>query len=244
MAKNKLQRFSEMETFSCVFQPDLNTALTDSFLLKGKWNELFFKNTNPIVLELGCGKGEYTIGLAEKYLECNFIGVDIKGARMWRGAKTATEKKMPNVAFLRTRIELIYAFFASNEVSEIWLTFPDPQANRKKRISKRLSSSKFLNSYKSFLVKDATIHLKTDSDILYAYTAALVEKNNLTVLVNTSDLYKSGITDDILSIRTHYEALFMAKGQNIKYLKFVLPDQEIVEPDEEFVEKEGLKIIE
>jgi tRNA (guanine-N7-)-methyltransferase len=199
--------------------------------IKGKWNSDFFKNDNPIVLELGCGKGEYTVNLAKMYPGKNFIGVDIKGARLWKGAKEATELKMPNVAFLRTRIENIVSFFNQNEVSEIWITFPDPQP-RPAKARKRLSSSRFLTYYQQFAKPNAIIHLKTDSQGLHEYTKALVEQNKLKIQVCTNDLYNSGIVDSILSIRTFYESMFLEQGKPITYLRFELDSQaQLYEPD-------------
>ncbi|HPV56712.1 MAG TPA: tRNA (guanosine(46)-N7)-methyltransferase TrmB, partial [Tenuifilaceae bacterium] len=177
MAKNKLRRFAENETFENLFQPTMSDVMNGDFHLKGKWRSDYFKNSNPIVLELGCGKGEYSVGLAKMFPEKNFIGADIKGARLWRGAKTAVEEKMSNVAFIRTRIEHIASFFAPEEVDEIWVTFPDPQP-REKKSKKRLTSSRFLNHYAKFLKPNGIVHLKTDSQALHAYTKAVIEYNN------------------------------------------------------------------
>ncbi len=188
-----------------------------------------FKNDNPIVLELGCGKGEYTVGLAELFPDKNFIGIDIKGARMHRGATDAKNKGLKNVAFVRTRIEYIKAFFAANEVDEIWLTFPDP---RMKRVNKRLSSTRFLQLYINFLKPGGLVHLKTDSNFLYTYTAEMVKENAFKVEVDESDLYSSGYDDEILSIQTHYESKWLKHGLSIKYLKFHLEAREHwIEPD-------------
>ena len=219
MGKNKLRRFAENETFENVIQPKFQEIFETTYKWSGKWGKEFFKNENPIVLELGCGKGEYSVGLARKFTEKNFMGVDIKGARMWRGAKTAIEEGMKNVGFLRTQIELIKSFFAKNEVSEIWITFPDPQL-KKRRHKKRLTSSRFLNNYRNFLKEDGIVHLKTDSYELYEYTRELIAYNNLEVLVDTDDLYNSGKADDILSIRTFYEGQYLEQGKKITYLKF------------------------
>lgn len=219
MGKNKLERFAEMETFPNVIQPALKEVLNQNHPLKGKWRKEVFKNDHPLVLELGCGKGEYTIGLAEKFNNKNFIGVDIKGARMWKGAKYAVENQISNAFFLRTRIEMINSFFAKDEVDEIWVTFPDPQL-KKRRAKKRLTSSGFLNNYRQFLKKDGVVHLKTDNLPLHEYTRKLVEFNNLQVLADTGDLYHSNLANDILSIKTFYEQQFLDQGLTIKYLKF------------------------
>jgi tRNA (guanine-N7-)-methyltransferase len=197
--------------------------------MKGHWREQFFKNDNPIVLELGCGRGEYTVGLGRMYPDKNFIGVDIKGARMWTGATDSMREGMANVAFLRTNIEIIDRFFAEGEVDEIWITFPDPQM---KKVTKRLTSTAFLQRYAKFLKPEGIVHLKTDSNFLYTYTDALVQVNNLPIEVNTTDLYNSGLADDILSIRTYYEQQWLDRGLNIKYLKFHLPHGvSLQEPD-------------
>ena len=172
-SKNKLKRFSENETFDNVFQPTREEVVGDQFPLKGKWNKEFFKNDNPIVLELGCGKGEYSVGLAERFPEKNFIGIDIKGARFWRGAKTAIETGMNNVAFVRTQIELIHHIFTQNEVSEIWITFPDPQI-KYKRTKHRMTNAAFLDNYKKILKPNGLMHLKTDSEFMHGYTLGLL----------------------------------------------------------------------
>jgi tRNA (guanine-N7-)-methyltransferase len=202
--------------------------------LKGRWKSDFFKNDNPIVLELGCGKGEYAVGLARRFPEKNYIGVDIKGARMWTGAKSAVKEGISNVAFLRTNIELITRFFEPGEVSEIWITFPDPQM---KKVRKRLTSSRFLELYREILVADGIVHLKTDSPFLYTYTDALVKLNNMPTEVNTSDLYHSDIVDDILEIKTFYEQQWLDRGLTIKYIKFHLDHTtQLQEPDIEIQE--------
>ncbi|MDP4187482.1 MAG: tRNA (guanosine(46)-N7)-methyltransferase TrmB [Bacteroidota bacterium] len=222
MAKHKLARFAQMKTFGNVLEPAFEECFRTDYKLKGKWNEQYFKNDHPIVLELGCGKGEYTVGLGKKYPLKNFIGIDIKGARMWRGAKQALEGNLTNVAFLRTRIEFINSFFAENEVSEIWITFPDPQL-RKGRANKRLTSSRFLASYKQFLSDEGLIHLKTDNDFLYHYTLDVAQLNKLEVLVHTDDLYNSVFRETEESdIKTFYEQQFLEAGLSIKYLKFKL----------------------
>ena len=229
MGKNKLKKFGEMETFSNVFQYPYSVLMQQGFPLKGKWHSDFFGNGNPIVLELGCGKGEYTVGLAKRFPDRNFIGVDIKGARMWTGAKQAVTDNMPNVAFVRTNIELIASFFAPGEVSEIWITFPDPQM---KKTNKRLTSVRFLNLYRRILEPGGIINLKTDSPFLYTYTRELVRLNGLPVEVDTDDLYASGMADDILEIRTFYEQQWLARGLTIKYLRWRLDaGTELQEPD-------------
>lgn len=231
MSKGKLQKFAEMETFKNVFQYPYGVISEVPFDMKGHWREQYFKNDNPIVLELGCGKGEYTVGLARVYPNINFIGVDIKGARIYTGAKQALEENLENVAFLRTNIEIIDRFFAQDEVQEIWLTFSDPQM---KNFHKRLSSTFFLNRYRNFLIDKGIIHLKTDSNFLFTYTTYLVEKNKLPLLFRTEDLYgneTNGVksadfderTKEILGIHTYYENQWIERGLNIKYMKFELP---------------------
>ena len=235
MSKGKLEKFAEMETFTNVFQYPFSVLKQRSFEMKGHWCETYFHNSNPIVLELGCGKGEYTVELARLFPCVNFIGVDIKGARMWKGAKMAIEEKLPNVAFLRTNIEFIDHFFGANEVQEIWLTFSDPQM---KNVHKRLTSTFFMARYRRFLEDRGVIHLKTDSNFLFTYTSYMVEKNGFPQLFRTEDLYHAeGIdtqTRKILSIRTYYENMWIERGLNIRYLKFQLPHTgELIEPDVE-----------
>lgn len=235
MSKGKLQKFAEMETFSNVFQYPFSVIENVPFEMKGHWREQYFHNDNPIVLELGCGKGEYTVELARLYPQVNFIGVDIKGARMHKGAKEALTAGLSNVAFLRTNIEIIDRFFAKDEVQEIWLTFSDPQM---KNPRKRLTSTYFMNRYRHFLVDGGLIHLKTDSNFLFTYTTYMVEASRLPLLFRTEDLYHTdGIDEEtrkILSIQTFYEAQWIARGLNIRYMKFHLPQQgELVEPDVE-----------
>ena len=235
MSKGKLAKFADMERYENVFQYPYSVIDNVPFEMKGKWRETFFKNNNPIVLELGCGKGEYTVELAKLYPDTNFIGVDIKGARMWTGATMALNQGLKNVAFLRTNIEIIDRFFEKDEVSEIWLTFSDPQM---KNPRKRLSSTFFLERYRKFLVNNGTIHLKTDSNFLFTYTTYMVEHNKLPLLFHTTDLYhQEGIDDttkQILSIQTYYEKMWIERGLNIKYMKFSLPqDTQLVEPEVE-----------
>jgi len=231
VGKNKLARFEEMKGFEHVVQPVTKEFINKKHPLAGNWAKHFFKNNHPIVLELGCGKGEYTVNLAKQYPEKNFLGVDVKGARMWRGALTARQENLQNVGFLRMRIELINSFFNTDEISEIWITFPDPQLKRR-RAKNRLTSSKFLNHYSEFLKKDGIIHLKTDSDALYAYTLSVIQINNLPLIFHNSDIYNTPEIDPLLtSIQTHYEKLFKNEGQNITYIKFQLNGKKkLVEP--------------
>lgn len=219
MGKNKLKKFREMETLECVFQYPYGVLREKGFAMRGNWNRDYFHNDGPIVLELGCGKGEYAVGLARRYPEKNFIGVDIKGARMWTGACQARDLGLGNVAFLRTNIELLPMFFAEGEISEIWITFPDPQM---KKVRKRLTSTTFLDLYRKVLKPGGTVHLKTDSPFLYTYTRQICIENGIERLVDTSDLYHSGMADDILSIRTHYEQQWLDRGLTIKYIAFPL----------------------
>ena len=214
---NKLERFAQIKTFPNVFEPD-KKILYERYPLSGKWKQEVFKNNNPITLELGCGKGEYSVGLAEKYPGKNFIGIDIKGARMWKGAKYALENKLSNVAFIRSRIEFIENLFEAEEVDEIWITFPDPYP---KKPSNRLSSSFFLNRYKKILVPEGIIHLKTDSRQLHDYTMAVLQRNEIIPVTSTNDLYSSGgENDEILGLKTYYEQLFLKENKPITYLKF------------------------
>ena len=230
MGKNKLQKFDDMADFPHVFQyPFAVLEAEGGCPMKGKWNKAFFKNDNPLVLELGCGRGEYTVGLGQLFPEKNFIGIDIKGARMWAGAKESLETGMTNVAFLRTNIELIFNFFAPEEVSEIWLTFPDPQM---KKINKRLTSTRFMKLYREILSEDGLIHLKTDSNFMYTYTCEMIKTNNFPIQVCTDNLYNSGMADEILSIRTYYEQQWLDRGLNIKYIRFVCEQHDaMIEPE-------------
>ena len=228
MGKNKLGRWTELGAFDNVIQPEIGDVSAKDHPVKGRWNKEMFKNENPIILELGCGKGEYTIGLATRFPGNNYIGIDIKGARMWRGAKTANEQKLPNVAFVRTRIEFINSFFSTDEVDEIWITFPDPHPGGRNS-NKRLTSPWFLNSYRLFLKNKGIVHLKTDNTELFNYTKTVVENNNLEMVFATSDLYSENLSDDILPIRTHYEKIFLNEGLKINYLFFRLEREKIIE---------------
>lgn len=229
MGKNKLQRFAENATFKHFKEANFEDIRNNDYELKGKWNTEFFKNDNPVVLELGCGKGEYTVGLAEMFPNKNFIGVDIKGARMHTGATLVQEKGITNAGFLRTRIEFIDSFFAKNEVSEIWLTFPDPQM---KKPTKRLTSSGFIAKYSKFLKPEGLLHLKTDSQFLYTYTDELIKLNGINCLVNQTDLYNNGYADEILSLKTFYESQWLAKGISIKYIQFQISNAHQLEEPE------------
>jgi tRNA (guanine-N7-)-methyltransferase len=256
MGKGKLAKFADMETYENVFQYPYSVVEHVPFEMQGHWREQYFHNPNPIVLELGCGKGEYTVELAKLYPDINFIGVDIKGARMWTGATQALHEGLKNVAFLRTNIEIIERFFAEDEVQEIWLTFSDPQM---KNPRKRLTSTFFMARYRHFLIDGGIIHLKTDSNFLFTYTTYMVEKNGLPLLFRTEDLYHLGnprqdlgdprsdlgdprsglglpseISPELLSIQTYYESMWIARGLNIKYMKWQLPREgALTEPDVE-----------
>ena len=247
MGKNKLKKFAEMETFHNVFQCGARETLEGNpvVAMRGKWHEEYFHNDNPIVLELGCGRGEYTVGLAAKYPEKNYIGIDIKGARMWAGAKQAELAGMKNVAFLRTNIEMLTHFFAPNEVAEIWITFPDPQM---KKATKRLTSTYFMQRYAELLVENGLIHLKTDSPFLYTYTQAMVKENNYPLLVDTCDLYNieqmSGVgnresdIEEARALQTHYEHQWLDRGLTIKYLRWELAHRDTLKEPEIEIEKD------
>lgn len=230
-----------MQEMDCVFQCGAREMLPDNPVraMKGRWNETFFKNDHPIVLELGCGHGDYTVGLARVYPECNFIGIDIKGARMWQGAKKATEEGLSNVAFLRTNIEMLPYFFAEDEVDTLWITFPDPQM---KKATKRLTSTYFMQRYRQLLRDGGRINLKTDSPFLYTYSKAMVQTNSLPVLCDTEDLYNPALLSDEVTdarcLQTHYEQQWLERGLTIKYLSWQLPKQgELTEPEIE-IEKD------
>ncbi len=218
--KNKLKRFRENEQFSNVIQPSREEILSEKFLMKGNWNRFFFKNENPIVLELGCGKGEYSIALAKKFPDKNFLGIDIKGARFWRGAKTALEENLGNVGFLRTQIELVDLVFAENEIDEIWITFPDPQI-KYKRTKHRLTNSNFLQKYKKILKSDGLVNLKTDSEFLHGYTLGLLHGEGHEILVANHDVYHSSNFPEIVTeVQTFYEKQYLEKEKSITYVQF------------------------
>jgi tRNA (guanine-N7-)-methyltransferase len=220
LAKNKLKKFAQMEDYPHVRQPDLE-VLEKGYAMKGNWKKEFFKNENPLVLELGCGMGEYSVGLAEKFPEKNFLGVDIKGARIWQGATDAIEKNLKNVGFLRIRIDWIEECFAKDEVDEIWITFPDPQM-KKRRGTKRLTHPDFLKRYQSILTKNAPIHLKTDSQFLHGFTLGVIAAAAHILEESTNDLYNDAIKREHMEIKTHYEQIYLDKGLPITYLRFML----------------------
>ena len=238
MGKGKLAKFADMASYENVFQYPYSVVEHVPFEMQGHWREQYFHNDHPIVLELGCGKGEYTVELAKLYPEMNFIGVDIKGARMWTGATQALNEGLKNVAFLRTNIEIIERFFAKDEVQEIWLTFSDPQM---KNPRKRLTSTYFMERYRKFLVDGGIIHLKTDSNFLFTYTTYMVEKNALPLILCTEDLYHlenlenlGNLDPKVLSIQTYYESMWIERGLSIKYMKWQLPREGVLEePDVE-----------
>ncbi len=244
MGKNKLKKFAEMETFHNVFQCGARECVEDSpvVTMRGKWRELYFHNNNPIVLELGCGRGEYTVGLAQRDPNKNYIGIDIKGARMWAGAKQAELAGIKNVAFLRTNIEMISNFFSPDEIDEIWITFPDPQM---KKATKRLTSTYFMQRYRQLLRPDGIIHLKTDSPFLYTYTQAMVKENHYPILVDTDDLYSEEAVrtlgdkaNEARMLQTHYENQWLDRGLTIKYIVWQLPaEPSYIEPEIE-IEKD------
>ncbi len=219
-AKNKLERFTENISFDNLFQYSYEEII-NGFPFKGRWANDFFRNNHPIILELGCGKGEYTVGLAKRNLDKNYIGIDIKGARMWRGLKSAQEEGLTNVAFVRTRINLIEHYFDNNEVSEIWITFPDPQP-REFKAKKRLTSPQFLNQYRKFLIKDGIIHLKTDNIIFFEYTLDVIKEEKLKLLFSSYNIYDEALDNELTQIQTFYEKKWLDHGTKIKYLKFKL----------------------
>jgi len=219
-SKNKLKRFKENETFSNVIQPSREDVLNNTLMLKGNWNRKFFKNENPIVLELGCGKGEYSVNLATMFPEKNFLGIDIKGARFWRGAKTALVEKINNVGFLRTQIELVDCIFDENEVDEIWITFPDPQI-KYKRTKHRMTNPDFLNKYKKILKPNGMVHLKTDSEYMHGYTLGLLQGLGLTIEYAHHDVYgTTNAPKEVTDIQTYYESQYLAINKKITYLRF------------------------
>ncbi|QNJ97214.1 tRNA (guanosine(46)-N7)-methyltransferase TrmB [Constantimarinum furrinae] len=219
-SKNKLKRFKENETFANVIQPTREEVFSNSLQLKGSWKSKFFKNDHPLILELGCGKGEYTINLAKSYPDKNFLGIDIKGARFWRGAKTALEDGLHNAGFLRTQIELIDLLFAENEVDEIWITFPDPQI-KYKRTKHRLTNAEFLEKYKQILKPDGVVHLKTDSEFMHGYTLGLLHGRNEEVIYAHHDVYGNDHSpEEVTQIQTYYESQYLEVGKKITYIKF------------------------
>ena len=223
-SKNKLKRFRENETFTNVFQPTRKELVNQNYVLKGNWNASYFKNDNPLVLELGCGKGEYSVALAQKYPSKNFIGIDIKGARFWRGAKTAIEKNISNVVFIRTQIELIDCVFAENEIDEIWITFPYPQI-KYKRTKHRMTNSVFLQKYKKILKKEGIVNLKTDSEFMHGYTLGLLHGEGHEVLYANHDVYKQeGSPEDVTGIQTFYEIQYLEQNKPITYIRFKIKD--------------------
>ena len=219
-SKNKLKRFIENESFHNVIQPSRDELINNDFKFLGKWNELVFKNTNPIVLELGCGKGEYTVNLAKLNPKKNYIGIDIKGARFWKGAKTALDENLENVCFIRTQIELLGYIFDKNEIDEIWLTFPDPQIKYQRR-KHRLTNPDFLSIYNSVLKLNGTVHLKTDSEFLHGYTLGLLQGMSITPIFSNHDVYKNlNAPDEVVKIQTHYENIYLKEAKKISYLSF------------------------
>ena len=229
MGKGKLQKFADMREYPNVVEHHFSIADATPFPMRGHWRDEFFKNNNPIVIELGCGRGEYTVGLARRYPNLNFIGVDIKGARMWTGATDALREGLTNVGFLRTNIEIIDHFFAPGEVNEIWLTFPDPQM---KKHTKRLTSTLFLQRYRNILVPNGIVHLKSDSNFMFTYTRYVTEVNKLPVISCIEYIYANGEAEAPLDIKTYYEQQWLSRGIDIKYISFNLPTEgELVEPD-------------
>lgn len=238
MGKNKLKKFAEMKGFHCVVEAPCYEPENPDHELKGKWNSQFFRNKAPIVLELGCGKGEYTVGLARHTPERNFLGIDIKGARIYTGAKTVEQEEIPNAGFLRTQIERLPSFFAPGEVSELWITFPDPQL---KKTNKRLTSSRFLGYYRTFMSADGIVNLKTDSPFLYEYTRRLAQENGLEILDDTADLYAREGECLEKEIKTFYEQQWLSRGKTIKLLKFRLGVRPLVEPDVSDIEPDDYR---
>ena len=228
MSKNKLSKFEEVHALPNVVEVPYAELLKGPHKLQGKWSSQFFGNDFPVVLELGCGKGEYTVGLAETFPDKNFIGIDIKGSRIWTGATAAHERGLKNVGFIRTYVELLPSFFGPDEVSEIWITFPDPQM---KKGRKRLTSTRLLAHYGKVMKPGGIVHLKTDSNFLYQYTCALVHLNGFTVEAETDDLYASAYADEIMGIKTYYEQQWLSRGLTIKYLKFIPHFENLIEPD-------------
>ena len=237
MGKNKLKKFKEMETIDCVYQYPFGLLRENGLPMRGRWREEVFRNDGPIILELGCGKGEYTVGLARRYPEKNFIGIDIKGARMHSGACDARDNGLKNVAFLRTSIELLDRFFTPGEVDEIWITFPDPQM---KKVRKRLTGTTFMNLYRKIMKPSGRINLKTDSPFLYTYTSLMARLNRFPILADSPDLYDTtaphaaSLDSSLREIRTYYEKQWLSRGLTIKYLSFLLPPEgALEEPQDE-----------
>lgn len=220
MGKDKLKRFAENKTLPTLFEPEIE-EVQDKYILKNKWAGEYFKNTNPITLELGCGRGEYTIGLAEKYPNKNFIGIDRKGARIWRGAKTAHEDNLRNAAFLRTRLEFLNNCFGKNEINEIWITFPDPHLKLKKE-NRRLTSPYYLDMYQDILSSESIIHLKTDNQYFYNYTLRIIQEGGHHLIFDTADLYADSCEEEAKDFQTFYEHIFLKENTRIKYIKFRL----------------------
>lgn len=241
MGKNKLEKFADMARFSCVLQYPREQLMLGGFPHIGCWNGKVFASTAPITLELGCGRGEYTVALAKSDPASNFVGIDIKGARMWTGARQVETEQITNAAFLRCEIENIDKFFAPGEVSEIWITFPDPQMKKQR---KRLTSTRFLNLYRKIMRPGGVVNLKTDSPFLYEYTRRLVELNGFEVLASTDDLYNSGLADPVTSIKTYYEQQWLSRGKSIKLISFRLPAEgELREPCEDDIERDDYRAI-
>lgn len=239
MGKNKLKKFAEVEEMECVLQYPREKLLESGFPYRGKWKGEIFRNENPLTLELGCGKGEYTVGLAREFPAKNFVGIDIKGARIWKGAKDVEREGISNAKFLRAEIENISEFFAEGEVDEIWITFPDPQMQKPR---KRLTSTRFLKMYSEFLKPGGIVNLKTDSPFLYEYTLRLVKKNGMEIKEQTDDLYGSGKADPVKSIKTFYESQWLSRGKKIKLLSFQLhPYIEFEEPETDDIPKDDYR---
>lgn len=241
MGKNKLKKFAEIEKLDCVFQYPRHRIISEGFTAKGKWNSDIFDAPRPIILELGCGKGEYTVALAESNPDKNFIGIDIKGARIWSGATQVAQKDLQNAKFLRSEIENISHFFSTDEIDEIWITFPDPQLQK---VRKRLTSTRFLQLYSNILRPEGIIHLKTDSPFLYEYTRRLAILNNFEILEDFPDLYGSGVADPVKSIKTFYEMQWISRGKKIKLLSFRLSkNQPWEEPSVDDLEKDDYRAL-
>lgn len=229
-----------MATFRHVVECTRQTLQEEGFPLKGRWNSDFFGNANPITLELGCGKGEYTVGLARKYPNRNFIGVDIKGARMWKGASEVENDNIENAGFLRTQIELIDSFFSKDEIDEIWITFADPQM---KKVNKRLTSTRFIQLYRNIMPAEGVVNLKTDSPFLYEYTRRMAEHNGLEILESTADLYSEEGYEEVKSIKTFYEQQWLSRGKSIKLIRFRIGSGNLSEPDVSDLEPDDYRAI-